>query len=337
MTPETLHKIVISGIILILLALLGTGYFLYHHKLQLEEQQKAIETQVIAQKQLTDGIIRSQSSYASKSDIEAFAKANNTNLEAIRKDLSKMQATPTTITATTAYTPGYKQVAVKSTTVVQNANPAPVPTVVNGKETFPDPYGYVRNAQQMNLSEKINDTTFVPVGSATFSAWQQNPWDLTIYPRQYKIVSVIGTDNQQRNVVYNQFSISAEGKEYIVPISSSETKQLYPASQMYWWNPRLFIGFDAAYNFTNRQFDYSPNVSLALSSYGKFINSPDWSFFHVNVGYAGVSKSPTFSFTPAMYNVGKAFPLMSNTYVGPSFGIDLHGAYSILAGVKVNL
>ena len=58
-------------------------YNQFQHKAQLT----AIQTQVIAQQQLVDGIVRSQDQYASKQDINTFAQQNGINLKAIQDNL----------------------------------------------------------------------------------------------------------------------------------------------------------------------------------------------------------------------------------------------------------
>jgi hypothetical protein len=334
MNRENLIKLVIGGAVALLI-IIGSLFAYNHHKIIVEEQQKAIESQVIAQKQLADNILRSQASYASKSDIEAFAKQHALDLDVVRKDLAKLQATPTSITSTVVRGTGTAIVKAPTTKGTANPNP-PAPTIVNGKETYQDPYGYLRNTQIINLYESFG-TLQVPLGQASFSSWRENPWDYSITPREYKVLSVIGTDNQNRNVVYNKFTISANGVDYPVQISSSETKQEYPMPAFSWLNPRLFIGFDTGYSVSQRVFDYSPNLSLAISSYGKFLSAPDFSLFHIGVGYSGASNLPQFTFTPAMYNIGKHLPFMSNSYIGPSFGMDIHNNYSAFFGLKVSL
>lgn len=74
------------------LAVIGLLCFLIYKQFQLSDQQYEIQTSLIEQKKLADGIVRAQSQYASKEDIEALAKNNNLNLKEIEKDLDKFRA-----------------------------------------------------------------------------------------------------------------------------------------------------------------------------------------------------------------------------------------------------
>lgn len=59
--------------------------------------------------------------------------------------------------------------------------------------------------------------------------------------------------------------------------------------------------------------------------------------FRFSAGYNANRKSFQLSFSPALFNLGKVVPLISNTYVGPNVGIDTSGGATINLGVGVQL
>lgn len=322
MTFLTKILLSISGI-LVMVALA----FIVYTQHQISTRQLAIETQLVKQKDLIDNITRSQNEYASRSDIEKFIKDNSVNLKAIQDDLSKLEASLTSVNIVTVHSSGQVNNNVPSTGT-GTTNPDPVST--------PDPFGYLSKTQLLSLSEKFNNTS-VPIGTVGFSAWQPAPWSLNIAPRTYKVVNVIGTDENQRMYVYNKFIVQVNDKSYDLKIDTAETKQEFPEAKWSFWNPRLFLGVDGGINLQKVEGEVTPNIGVGIMSYGKYKNQPDFSVLQIGVGYGAVSKSLQFNIMPVAYNVGKHLPLMNNVYMGPSMHIDTVGNVSVMAGIRVGL
>jgi hypothetical protein len=319
-----LTKILLSiGGIIIVMALA----FIVYTQHQISARQLAIETQLVKQKDLIDNITRSQSEYASRVDIEKFIKDNNVNIKAIQNDLSKLEASLTAVNIVTVHSSGQVNNNIPSTGV-GTANPNPI--------TTHDPFGYLGKTQLLSLFEKFN-TTSVPIGTVGFSAWQPSPWSLDIAPRTYKVVNVVGTDENQRMYVYNKFSVQVNDKSYDVKINTAETKQEFPEARWSFWNPRLFLGIDGGINIQKAKGEITPNIGIGVMSYGKYKNQPDFSVLQIGVGYGTISKNLQLNIMPAAYNVGKHLPLMNNAYIGPSIHVDTIGNVSIMAGVRVGL
>jgi hypothetical protein len=319
-----LTKILLSiGGIVVVVALA----FIVYTQHQISTRQLAIETQLVNQKDLIDNITRSQSEYASRSDIEKFIKDNNVNLKAIQDDLSKLEASLTSVNIVTVHSSGQINNNVPSTGT-GTTNPDPV--------TISDPFGYLSKTQLLSLSEKFNNTS-VPIGAVGFSAWQPAPWSIDIAPRTYKVINVVGTDENQRMYVYNKFTVQVNNKSYDLKIDTAETKQEFPEAKWSFWNPRLFLGVDGGISIQKVKGEITPNIGIGIMSYGKYKNQPDFSVLQVGVGYGTVSKSLQFNIMPAAYNVGKHLPLMNNAYIGPSIHIDTVGNVSVMASVRVGL
>jgi len=318
-------------IILGAITVIGAIAFIVYRQQQIATQQTAIQTQMTSMQQLADGIIRSQSQWATKDDLTNFANQNNLNLATIQADLDKLNAQLSSITQTTVDSTGQTASNVGSTSTTPN--PAPPPT------TTPDPYGYLHNTQTLQLNEDFAGTT-VPFGSVGFSAWQAKPWQYTIQPREYSLTTIVGTDDQQRQTIYNKFSIKVDNKDYDVKITNSQTLQQYPQAKFSWWNPRLYLGLNGAIGLSSLPVkgDMTPSVSLSVLSYGQYLNNPDWTFANVGVGWETVANRPAVVISPVNYNIGKltgATGLIRNTYVGPTIQADTGGGVYLGAGLSV--
>ncbi len=325
MSPTLIKILVAIGAI----ALFGTLAFVIYNQVQLRHQQDAIQTQLVEQRQLVDGIVRSQNQYATKDDVEKFAKDNGINLGAIKDDLEKLHAEVTAVNVAIATSQGQHGTNIHTT-------PGPIvnPNPVDPKN--PDPYGYMKQQQTLALNEDFG-TVKVPFGTVGFSAWQKDPWNYDINPRQYNLDTVVGTDENQRQYFYNRFTVATGGKTYEIPIKTATTKQEYPTAKWSWWNPRLLMGLDGGVNITNVKGEFTPHVGVGIMSYGQYKTTPDFSILEVGLGYGTVNKTAQVVVTPVAYNIGKNLfsPLMNNTYIGPSLSIGTDGSIGAGAGIRV--
>jgi hypothetical protein len=303
--------------------------FIIYKQIDMSRRQEAIEQNVVLQKQLVDGIVRSQASWATREDVEGLIKNSGLNLKAIQKDLDKLNADVSTINMVVATSQGQRRNNVP-TIPGSVVNPNPV------DPANPDPFGYSKQQQTLGLNEKFG-TIELPIGSVGFSAWQKEPWNYDIKAREYHLNTVIGTDENQRQYFYNKFVVKIDGKDYAVPIQSAITEQVYPESKWSWWNPRLFLGIDGGLNITQMRGEFAPNVSVSFMSYGRYKTQPDFSILELGIGYGTISEKLQLVLTPVTYNVGQHIPLMNNTYIGPSIYIGLDGGVSFMLGTKVGL
>ena len=330
---STLGKILIFlGIILTLGAL---GFVIYTQH-QLSAQQTAIQTEQIAQRQLIDGVVRSQTTWATKADVNTLLESNGVNaaaLAAIQADMSSVKASLTTANVVVVNSQA-QNTTNQTSTGTGTVNPTP-PTVVAGCPN-PDPFGFMKAQQTFALNEEFG-TLKVPFGTVGFSAFQATPWSANVAARQYTVDNVIGTDENQRNIVYNQVNIQTGGKTYTVPITSSTTKQVYPTAKFSFWNPRLLLGADAGFNVNTLKGEFSPNINLGIMSYGRYKTTPDFSILEVGLSYQTVNKTAAVTVTPVAYNIGKNWfsPLMNNTYIGPSITYGFDGKWTPSVGVRV--
>jgi hypothetical protein len=310
-------------------AMLGLGLlgFICYKQIEISNRQQAIEAQVVKQKELVDGIVRSQNSYATKDDIEKFIKESGVNLKAIQEDMEKLHAEVSAVNTVLVASRGQHGSNVPSSgTGTTNPNP-----VDNS-----DPYDYLTKQQFLDIGEDFSGTK-VPIGRIGFSAWQKEPWSFDIAPREYHVVNVLGKDENQRTYVYNKFTVKSGEKKYDVKITKAETQQEYPEATWSWFNPRIYAGADGGVNVNAVKGEFTPSINVGVMSYGVYKNQPDFSVLGVGVGYGTVSKKAQLVITPVTYNVGKHIPLMNNTYVGPSLHVGSGGDVSFMAGIRIGL
>lgn len=318
-----LQKILIALGSCLIISLFG---IIIYQQIQMNKQQTAISESLSAQKELIDGITKSSSQYSTKGDIEKFIKDNNTSLEAIKKDLDTLNAKINTVNVVTVRSNGQIASNLPSTSTTPNPNPI---------ASSNDPFGFLKNQQHLSLNENFGDIK-VPFGKVSFSAWQEKPWAVAISQREYKVVNVIGTDENNKNYVYNKFSVSVDNKNYDIKITKSETKQEFPSSK-FSFNPRLFLGVSGGVNANQLKGEFTPDISVGLFSYGRFKSSPDLSIAQLGIGVGTVSQKPQLTITPISYNIGQHIPLMTNAFVGPSLHINTIGDLSVMATLKVGL
>jgi len=321
-------KTCIIGSILLILFVMG---FIIKIQYDAIQKLKNIETSVLAQKDIGDGILRAQSSYVSKADLENAIKAQGLNLDAIRNDLKGLGANISALNITQVITPGYIGGNIPSNPTPGPANPNPPPP----NTPILDTYGYFAHTQTMDINEPFGKELNVPFGQSGFSAWQKDPWSINVYPRTYSETTVLGQDQEGKNYAYSKFTIEVNGKTYTVPITNAKIETEYPSPQFY-FNPKLYLSVDGGAVLTPpAHVELMPSVGLSFFSYGKTKLTPEWSFLTLGIGYATQTKNAVINLAPVNYNFGKLIPFMSNFQIGPSISLDTKGNIGLYIGVRV--
>jgi len=336
MSLSTKILLIVAGVLVF-----GALSFTIYKLVENSNRQTAIETSMVAQKDLLDGIVRSQSQYTTKADLDKYITDNNINLKTIQSDLDKLNAAVVAVNIIVSASNAQIGNHIPSSgTGPANPNPT-TPTCPDGTVCpNADPFGYMQAEQDLALNEDFG-TLKVPFGVVGFSAWQKEPWNVNIKPRQYNVDSVIGTDENQRMYVYNKFTMKVDGKDYDVPIKAATTKQVYPDAKWSFWNPKLFITTGGAINVTSLPVNGTFNAggTFGFISYGKYKTSPAISLLQVGAGYSSNNNEPTVIVNPVNINIGGIFPagVVSNTYIGPSVQITPSGNVFVGANLSIGL
>jgi hypothetical protein len=321
------------------------GIFVFVKEQQMSNLQTQLSTSMVAQTNLINNIQRSSAQFATTDQLNAFAQQQNVSLSAIQKDLDSLNATITGINAVVVNSQGQNQTNLPSTGTSPNPSPPPTTTTVScpngGTANCPlaDTYKYTQNIQTLALNEDFS-TVQVGIGVISFDASKATPWTENIYPRTYDITSTIGTNaDTEQQFVYNQLSITSNGKSQTVPITSSKFVQQVPTATFSFWNPRLYLFTNGAVNISSSPVkgDATFGAALGIMSYGSSKTTPDVSVAQVGLGYSAGTKNATVVLNPVSYNVGKLIPghLVNSTMVGPTLEVDIKG--NVMAGAGISI
>ncbi len=293
-------------------------------------KQTLLEQSMVEMKQLGDGLVRSQSGYATKEDLASLAK--NVDLSKIQDDLNKYHADIKAVQVVSIGTTGYVGNGLPSTT----STPRTDNHIITINENS-DPYHYLHNIQTLSLNENLQDKTSLPIGSVNFKAWEEKPWDLTIYPRIYKVTTVLGQDENNKHYAYNKFTVDTQGKTYTINIDQAKLEEILPAAKLR-VSPRLYLGLGGglAFDVLPKAF-LQPSVHLSFLSYGMTRNDPNWTFLGVGLGYEGGLNRGSIIFAPVSYNIGHHLPLVNNLFLGPMLGFDTNANFAVSLGIQVGL
>lgn len=330
------NKLLISTIIL---TILTCGTFIIYKQIEISNRQKAIEESIIAQKNLSDNLVRSMSSYATADQIESYIKNNKVDLGAIEKDIQILKAKIDSVNTVVTQSFGYDWHDLESDGVKPGANPPKVDKITcEGKEIdcLKDPHGYLSNQQTLKLNEKFKGLD-VPFGSVTFDGTKSAPWDISVLSREYSTIIVNAKDENGKISSYNQFKIIIGDKEYKIPVDKATVLQTFPDPIFRWWSPRLYLGVDGGLNISKLDPEFGPNINLAIMNYGRYVQNPEFSILQLGFGLGLNNKSPYFVLTPFAYNIGKHLPFMMNTYIGPSLQVSTSADIAAMVGLRIGL
>jgi hypothetical protein len=330
-----------AGIAAIVVLVIIVLAFIIYQQNEIIQRQKYAEQSVVEMRMLRDDIVRHQSSYATKDDVEQIIKDAGVDLVVIKDDLKKLGGHIQAVSTLVSSTPGYYGTGLPSTVIVPG--PAPEPIIVecqDGKQVEcpnPDAYGYLNKFVMIEIDEPFSNGKQVPIGSAGFRAWEDNPWTVEVLPRKYQATTVLSQNDAGRHFAHSQLSIEVDGKRYQVPIDDAKLVEVLPTKRLR-FAPRLYLGVDGGVIANPpTHADVIPNLQMSFLSYGHTKIDPSWTFLNAGVGYEAETKGVAILFSPANYNVGKPLPFVENLHVGPSLSIDPAANFGILLGMRVGL
>lgn len=333
MTNKT--KAIIAAVVVVIISVLVV---IIKYQYDLLQKQKGIADSVVEMRQLQDGWVRDSARYATKDDLKAFAKSNDVDLAPVKKDLEKLDADITGISRILSRTPGYNGTNLPSTSTNPGGVKPPEVKCPDGNVIeCPDKYGHLKNTQVLELNEPFSNKQNIPFGQVKFSSWREKPWDLSIKPREYSVVTVLSTDPDGRHYVHNKFQVGVDNKKYNVPIEKADFVEVYPSNE-FRFSPQLVLGLGAGVHLDPPlRGEIAPNIGLSLFSYGKTKINPTFMFLLLGPGYEINDQYFNFMLSPVMYNIGDPIPLIRNLYIGPSLSVDLKGSFGVFGNIGVSL
>lgn len=314
--------LIILGVVLVIVSL---GFIIKYQR-DIINKQSIIESSLVEQKELANGILRSQGSYILKKDLDNYAKSQNLDLKPIKEDLEKIKSEIKGINTIRVITNGVKSDNLPSDSVIK---------IPNNVTITEDKFNYLKTTQIKDINE-ISSEQKIPFGKVAFSAWKEKPWSEELYKREYFVTNTISIDEDGRSNVYNKFSVKVDDKFYDLKINKADYVDVFPEAK-FRFSPRLYAGFNGGAYLNQIAGEASPNLKLYLFSSGKTKVDPNWIFLGLGGGYGVVGQSFLFNISPVGYNVGHHLPFVNNIFVEPSFAIDINGNYAVLAGLAFGL
>ena len=300
------------------------------------EMQKKIATSSLQMKELEDSIVRSQSLYVTSEYLDQSLE--DFNIPAIKKDLEDLNAKLFAINKILISTPGFYASNIPSTSTKPRPGPQTPENIpcIQGVCINPDKFNYLKSEQGLEINEPFSNLS-VPFGTTSFKAWEEKPWSLQIFPRNYHSTTALSQDEEGNYIVHNKFEVEVKGRKYPISIQESKTLQQVSESE-FWFNPKLYLGTGIGVNVTPElRAEVVPSVGVSLLSYGPNKKQSTFSFLNVGLGAHTQELSPAVVISPINYNVGEPLPLLDNLFVGPSVAIDVNANVSVSASVQVGL
>jgi len=179
-----------------------------------------------------------------------------------------------------------------------------------------------------------------PIAWAMYYPYQteDKKWKSGTYEQEYH-TTVIESQNKDGSFsraaefhIENNRNKETKGHEYPINMKDIQWEKFELSDkQMYWWNPR--IAFASAFTID----EIAPNFNISLSSYGVTERDMDYRFFTFGLGLSATSEQTNMilSVEPLSWNLGNAFPLIENFFVGPVITINQEVEYSF--GVQTSI
>jgi len=330
----------ILNFVLVILVALGivAGYYVYK---SLTEENAQLRNDITQFKKLTESLVRSSTTWATKDDLENDLKGmlKKEDLAALEGDIKKL-GTRLTAVGKTVGVIGRKVSRLEASDSEGPENPNPE-ACDDGR--LVDTHGYTKKPQ----IKLVTDTNLAPLTEVQFNAAKKKPWSYEVYKRQYKLVTAVSKKESGQLVLHHnlEYSMPEKSKKtYKVNLVSSQYRQAPPPNRMFWLNPRLDANFFAGGNVYG--FAQGPgrpdsilsmglDLGISLSSYGETKVDSWFRLFRFSLGYNIERRAGHFAFAPIAFNLGKPMPLLTNLYLSPQIGLDTAGGLTINMGTGV--
>lgn len=283
------------------------NYKLLNLKLQLSQSQ------VIHQKLFKNGMAISENLKVSKKEFDnALTKlqVQDSRITDLQKELKKDR---------------YK---IKTVTVVKT-------TVV------PKPIYITKEKSDSSSGSKYSKDIFykfknsqLRLASITFDT-KDKLWDYKLIPFSLNLVILRSTSKNKLSKYGATATLSSEGKDYPIPISSFKTKELIEKKSA--WSlslSPLSLKFSLFLSLAPNQVSYSLAVSSYLLKLYNIDNVKSFQFLGIGFGYTNPYIISGY-ILPVSFNLNSIIPLIKNTYItiGLGFNYDLPNNLFFLSGV----
>jgi hypothetical protein len=332
------NSIVVVVCCCLIVGLIVVGYFGWK---SMNDESVRLRTEVTQFKQLTDTLVRSSTTWATKGDLEKQLEGMLTkeDLSALEKDLNKLDAKLVAVGRLV----GVIDKKVSLLEASDNTIPSDNPPEVCDDGRLVDVHKYTQNIQV----KELEDSNKAPVAEVKFDASKATPWQYEVFGREFRLTTVVGKQESGQMSFHHklQYSVPDKGPQvYDVKIVASDYIQAPLKNKMFWFNPIVdldfFVGGRVA-NFAtgpgrpNDLVSAGVDLGLSLSSYGETKADSLFRLFRFGLGYNAERRAGQLSLAPITFNIGKPLPVLTNLYLTPMFAIDTAGGFTLNLGAGV--
>lgn len=321
------------AVLLVLIAGMAVALVLQNRTIE-AQHQALLAKSAEPQEQLDGGVVRASTVEGAPGDALASAAAEGVPVGTVTTDAKAHGATVNSTSSTRTTTTGKRESNVPSTGTQERQPDAAAPTDAKAGD---DKWGYTRARKYIDLSEPMPGAGEVPWGRVGFSAWQEKPWDVSVVPRTYKVVTVGAVTDDGRRYAYSRFTVEVDGKEYPVTIQSAKYVEDLPTGRFRWHLKPLIAVDLAASVFGGSGLQVLPGVQLAIAGYGTSPQLPEWLFVILGLAADTTGPAGALTLTPLSWNLHRALPFVDNTYVGATVSFTTQGLMGVGGGVRVGL
>lgn len=331
--------LMVGGMVVAILLIVAIGILLKN----LFDENAKLRTEITEFKQLTDTLVRSSTTWATKADLDNKLKDMLTkeDREALQNDLNALRASLIAVGNTVGSLK--KKVSDLEASTREGASNPNVVTCNDGR--LIDTHGYTKAPQIKDMTDSNN----APLAEVSFDAAKDKPWKYSVYERKFHLTTAVGKQDSGQLSFYHTLNYEVpekSDKKFSINLTSSEYLQVPQYRKMYWWNPILDIGAFVGANIHSfalgpgRQdsvFSFGAELGVSFSSYGYTQADSLWRFFRLGVGYDAERQAGHLSFSPVTFNMGDPLPVLTNLWIYPYVGIDSGGGILLGGGLGFQL
>ena len=332
------NSIMLIACCLLIIGLVIVGYFAWKN---MSDENVKLRTEVTQFKEVTNTLVRSSTTWATKGDLESQLKdmLSKDDLAALQKDMSKLDSKLIAVGRLV----GVIDEKISKLEESTSTEPTDTPPQKCDDGRLIDVQEYTKNIQVKELT----DSNTAPVAEVKFDASKKAPWQYSVHKREFKLTTVVGKQDDGQMSFHHtlQYTVPEKGAQvYNVDIVSSDYMQAPLAKKMFWFNPILDLDFFAGgkvasfapgFGRPNNIVSVGLDLGLSLSSYGETKTDSLLRLFRFGLGYDAERRAGHLSLAPITFNIGNPLPLLTNLYLTPMVALDTAGGFILDLGAGV--
>ena len=281
---------------------------------KIESLQKENSALLSTTETLTEKLSRASSLEVSQRELSSKLDKLIADNEALKADLKKLKARPTSVVHSTSDTGGERIEVITSSDSSNTPN--------DNYSWVPDSYDYRTNNGLLVAAHRLNR--------------EQKSLSTTSYNLELDSVAVVSSTETGQQVAHVQNTITSSGEpDNHIPLISKRVELIYenPQHRKMLIAPHLNLGAGAGVDFSPTSVGIHGSIGISLFAYGKTVNDNTLRFLNINgrlgSSIRGGSQPPCIEggigLDPLLVNIGEPLPLLSDLYIGIGPWIGIRG------------